>query len=299
LLKIKCVYCGQKILAGDDKMGTKAHCPKCDHVIFINEAVLIKGDEKDLSKAEIDLLLEKSKAKSEAASSSRPDILRRRHRNFLTKWLVPDFDELSLFLMVAAAVLVAGTNNGLDSKVEKFVEAISGITPGDGMIVMLGIACLILFGGAGLSVFHVFSKREKYEWEKVVMLIFAVVFTAGSGIFAGKAMLEEAGQGLDLSFNSQRWISQIIALTKELTWQTVFPLWNIANGTLLLYLLRSGMISTSAIVDRDVKLWEVLLGLIILVVVFLVCQYGFETHWAVTYSVCVVYSTNFVKWGWD
>jgi len=28
VLKIKCVYCGQKILAGEDKMGTKAHCPK-------------------------------------------------------------------------------------------------------------------------------------------------------------------------------------------------------------------------------------------------------------------------------
>ena len=288
MLKIKCVYCGQKILAGKDKMGTKAHCPKCNHVIFINKAMLIKGDEKDLSKAEIDLLLEKSRAKSEAASSSRPDIMRRRHRNFLTRWLVPDFDELSLF------VLVAGTNNGLDNKVEKFVEAISGITPGDGMIVMLGIACLILFGGAGLAVFHVFSKREKYEWEKVVMLIFAVVFTAGSGIYAGKAMLAEAGQGLEFSLNSRSWLSQIGTLTKSLTWQTVFPLWNIANGVLMLFLLRSGMISTSAITDKDAKLWEVLLGLAILVVVFLVCQYGFKTHWAVTYSICIVYSTNFV-----
>ena len=295
MLKIKCVYCGQKILAGDDKMGTKARCPKCGHVIFINDAAMLDKKPKEPAEGEIDLLLDRSAVeRKERVDEYR---VKEMQKGFLRKWLAPDFDELSMFLMVAAAVLVAMTNNGIGNNIEKFVQAVSDIKPGKDTIVLLGIITFALLGGATLPVIHVFSKRKKYEWEKVVMLVFAVVFTAGSGIVAGQAMLKDAGQGFDLSFNSKPWLLQLVLLIGVLKWKAVFPLWNIANGILMLVLLRAGIIDTECIADRDAKLWEVFLGLAILAAVFVVCQYGFKTHWAVTYSICIVYSTNFVKWG--
>ena len=295
MLKFRCMYCGQKILASDNKMGTKAHCPKCNHVIFINEASLIKEGEKEISDAEINFLLNRSKSKNDILKE--PYEYTEKQKSFLKKWLAPDFDELSMFLMVAAAVLVAAANNGIGGNIIKFAQAVFSFEPDPKVPITIGVITFILFGGAALPVVHVFSKREKDEWEKVVMLVFAVIFTAGSGIFAGQAMLKEAGQGFDLSFNSKPWLLQLVLLTGILKWKAVFPLWNIANGILMLLLLRAGIINTECIADRDAKLWEVFLGLIILCVVFVICQYGFKMHWAVTYSICIVYSTNFVRWG--
>jgi hypothetical protein len=257
--------------------------------------VLIKGDEKDLSDAEINILLHSGKSKRGGGENQYN--YNEKRKGFLRKWLSPDFDELSLLLMVTAAVLVAGTNNGIGDKIDKFAQFILEVKPNPSTIVMLGVITFVLFGAAMLPVFHVFSKREKYEWEKVVMLSFAVIFTAYSGIFAGNAMLKEAGRGVDTSFETGRHILPIFAQLAELKWGAVFPLWNIANGVLMLWLYRAGIINTECIADRDAKLWEVFLGLTILCVVFVICQYGFKMHWAVTYSVCIVYSTNFVKWG--
>ena len=128
LLKIKCIYCGQKILAGDDKMGTKAHCPKCNHVIFINDSALLDKKPEEPTEGDTDLLVDKSAVERK----ERVDKYRAKEmqKGYFRKWFAPEFDDLSMFLMVVAAVLVLATNLNIGSNIAKFVQAISDIEPG-------------------------------------------------------------------------------------------------------------------------------------------------------------------------
>jgi len=288
------MYCGQKVLADDNKKGKHVHCPKCNHLVLINDAALIKVEREEPSDEEINSLLHKAKLKSLDTRPQGDEIV----RGFLRKWFAPHFDELSIFLMVAAALLVAWTNNGIGDNVEKFIYAIFRIEPTGKMIWIYGVICIAMFFAAALPVYHVFSQREKYKWEKLVMLAIAVAFTAGSGIIAGRVMMKEAW----LETGSLNGVASYFPYVRKicaLNWRAIFPLWNIINGISIYWMFRAGVINAECYDNRDAKLWQVLLGLIILVGVFAICQYVLKTHWAVTYSICIVYSTNFVRWGDD
>lgn len=72
------------------------------------------------------------------------------------------------------------------------------------------------------------------------MLLFAVLVTGGTGLYAGWLMLD-----------------------RSRGWLIIFPVWNIVNGALLLVLARLRIIDTDCIVDEKATFGQVLLTAIV------------------------------------
>jgi len=273
VIRFRCMYCGEKLRGGDGCLGKKLRCPKCRRVIRVSKANIIKEN------------VNKPTYKQKKASVVTDNFRKRRWTRkdneriaFYKRILVPQFDELTLFLMVVIAVLLLVTNQQMRISILDFA-GLAEIFPG--VILLL---LIILAGGLPLSVYHVFSRRQKSSAEKMMMVGFAVLITAMSGIFAGLYMLKSsAGLGL------------------------IFPAWNLVNAIFIIVLRGLEVINEDSLVDKDASLMQVVIGLAILLVVFVLCQYVFDLYWAVTMSVCVAYSTNFTiaseckaeadKWG--
>ena len=128
---------------------------------------------------------------------------------------------------------------------------------------------LLFFAGLFLSFYHAFTDRPKTLLEKKLMIFFAVIVNAFSGIWAGAYFLQ----------GSEGWL-------------VLFPALNIVNGWILLGMLRGGAIDERNISDENVSRGEVALASVALVSLFVVCRYVLDVVWAQTFSICVVYATN-------
>ena len=106
--------------------------------------------------------------------------------------------------------------------------------------------------------------------KKKLMLIYAVMLNGFSGIWAGAYLIESSGN-----------------------WQlSLFPIWNIINGFVLIALLRGSAIDEGCIDDQDVSLIKLIFSTGIVTALFLVCHYHLELAWAITLSICIVWTSN-------
>ena len=76
-------------------------------------------------------------------------------------------------------------------------------------------------------------------------------------------------------------------------WQIIFPLWNLFNARILLHMLYTGIINEDCVSDRQAKPLQIFLGLTVVIAIFLFCNYTFKLYWAITFSICIVYTTSF------
>ncbi len=260
MIKFKCMYCGQKLKGKDSCLGKKLHCIKCGHVIRATSANIIKDK------------VERPKYEREGVSATLENHFRtepwtKQDNDRISFWrriLVPQFDELTLFLMSVITVLLLATNRELQLSI---FESASFAAQFSGLALALAVT---IISGIALSIYHVFTRRQKSYVEKMTLAAFAVAITAISGICAGWYMLKSCAG-----------------------WELIFPVWNLVNAIFIIILFRLEYIDEDCIADKDATAGQVLLGSVILLVVFLLCQYVFKTYWAVTMSVCVAYSTNF------
>jgi hypothetical protein len=185
-------------------------------------------------------------------------------RNAFINFFVPRYDELSLFLTSLSFFLVYFLNRDLNAALYKFL-----VTEFDPRLFSIYGVLLYLLYGALLSVYHVFKTNEKTDTEKFFMLYFAVLANGLIGIMAGAYMLK-GSHGL----------------------LAVFPVWNILNSLLFLFLYRFGIINETAIADDNAKSYQVAAGMAVIVFIFLICQYVFQFHWTITFSTCACYCTN-------
>jgi hypothetical protein len=159
------------------------------------------------------------------------------------------------------------------------------------------IFALLVFFGAGLalSIFHVFTERQKSKVEKYTMLFFAVMANAICGILASLHILGISTKDPDAFFILRVWdvldpedassvISRIFL---------ILPIWNILNCVLLLVSFRLGWITDKNISDEKAGRFEILVGSLITAAIFVVCQFLFKLYWAITFSICVIYATSF------
>jgi len=181
--------------------------------------------------------------------------------NWLSRLLIPRYDEMSLFLMSTAFVLLFITDTELRTRSYELLLSESALTR--------YIFLLFFVAGILLSLYHVFTKRRKNTPEKIAMLVFAVMVNGSSGVAAGVHMLEHS-RGILM----------------------VFPIWNIVNGGLLVLMLRFNIIDESSIVDDNAAPVQLALGGLVVVATLVVCRFVFELYWAVTFSICVAYATN-------
>ena len=178
----------------------------------------------------------------------------------------PNYNELSLAMMSLAFLLVFFSNEQLRSGLFKLLSE-RGETAGKILFLLLFTAGLVL------SLYHVFTKREKNIFEKHIMLFFAVLTNGISGIYASVHVLSKSTD------------APCILL--------LLPIWNIINCIILLMLFRAGAINASSISDENATLGEALFGFVITVGIFAVCQFVFKLYWAITFSICVIYATSF------
>ena len=260
MIRFSCKKCGQKIRTSDKSGGKRGKCPKCKSPVIIPKtgdkpAQKSKYSFEGKSNAEIAKELLHSKASGDFET-----IPGKRKRNFL----VPHYDEVTLFVMSIMFVLLYMTSKTMRTDLYELIFRDREISL---------IAAFIFFAaGILFSVFHAFSTREKNIGEKAAMLLFAVLVSAGTGIYAGMHMLKSSGG-----------------------WLIIFPVWNIINGILLLAMFRFGSITIDCISDRDATCVQLALGLIAAIIIFICCQYFLKLHWAITYSICICYTVSLDK----
>jgi DNA-directed RNA polymerase subunit RPC12/RpoP len=269
VIRFKCVYCGQRILAREDGAEKKGKCPKCRHELRVPKTT-IGRPAISIEKTEPMHRLKNTTVRQNPPLTKTPHLPDYQDDGiadlFQEKagWFIPTYDELSLFLMAITLILLYVANALMREQIHKWMATHQDI--------WVYIVATIFLCGFGLSIYHVFTTREKTDAEKWGMLIFAVLTNAISGIVAGLYVLRSA--------TTQNWL-------------LVFPIWNIINGALLLFMLRFKIIDEECISDRDANTSEVIIGMIAVLIIFLLCNYVFKLHWAITFSICIVYTTSF------
>ncbi|MFH1369883.1 MAG: hypothetical protein ABII09_01135 [Planctomycetota bacterium] len=266
MIRFKCIYCGQKILAKDDGIGKKGKCPKCKHDLVVPKST--KG--RPAISADKEPMPERLKSRvppwgkdSRFGRNEAADELAELEKEAFG-FFIPTYDELSLFLMAVTLILLYMGNSQMRGIVRYVAAHIR-----EGGVFIFSLAFL---AGLGLCLYHVFTSRGKTSSEKIIMMLFAVVTNAGTGIIAGWYVIKHSGV--------QNWL-------------LIFPVWNIINGVLLLLMLRFRIIDEECIADRDATAAQVIIGLTAILIIFIFCNSVFRLHWAITFSICIIYTTSF------
>lgn len=180
------------------------------------------------------------------------------------RWLMPSYDEPSLFLIAVTCVLLFAADAQLRLQVAGLFTAGRPSEEGFGNLLMWAGMFL---GGLGLSVFHAFASRPKSEMERSLMAVFAMAVNGIAGVRCG-AQLYATSHG----------------------WEAIFPVWNFSSGLLLLYQI--GLVQGDSVTNDDATLSEIGVGVMVLALVFAYCQFVAGYTWAMTLSVCVAYATS-------
>lgn len=189
-------------------------------------------------------------------------------QNKKRSFFIPSFDETSMFMIALAFILLFFSNVSLRSCIYYFFLEDEKDRAGLLLLLLLFIAAVLL------SLYHVFTKRKKTEPEKHLMISFAVFANGLGGIAASTHILENTSKNKPCIF-------------------VLLPIWNIINCILLLALWRFGKITAKHISDRNATPVEAFLAALIIVAIFVICQFVFNLYWAITFSICVVYASSF------
>ena len=193
----------------------------------------------------------------------------RKIKNISLDRLNREFDELGNFLTAFTCILLF--YNHPDFRLfysNFFVSDLSN--RGDDFFALFGFILLV---GLMLSVYHVFTKRQKNFIEVTLISIFVMSANAFSGIYAGIEMLPE------------RW--SLLAL---------FPIWNMLTGVFLLYQI--GLVKFT-VSNNNTTILELFFSTLILVLIYSIAKLNFRLSWAMTFSLVISYSSSaifLVKW---
>lgn len=191
-----------------------------------------------------------------------------RQSSFFEFLFVPHYDELSLFTMGYVCLLFFIANNPLSQSDFKSNDAKALV-----INIPLLFGVLLFFLGMLLCLYHGFSKRPKTNAEKKLMLFFAAIINGFCGIWGGTYILvENSGWGFSL-----------------------FPIWNIISGYILLNLLRESNIEEKIISAENVSLGQLLASTVLITGIFYLCYFTFYFNWAATFSICIAWVTNIYK----
>lgn len=180
--------------------------------------------------------------------------------NPVASFFMPIYNEISLYLMGFAFICLFIIDKDL---VAECSANFSKYDPREYIFIA------IFFSGIIFSLYHVFTSRQKNEFEKYVMIFFAVIINAYSGIQSGKHELD-ACNGIMI----------------------IFPLWNIVNGLILFMMFKWKLIDEKNIADDNASPLQVFFGSVVIVVIIYLCEYCWKVYWATTFSICVAYASN-------
>lgn len=273
MIRFKCIYCGHRILAPDGGHGKKGKCPNCGHTLVVPHTT--KGrpavssdhepipDRPKLRKMHIPAWETSTHFETNVEEEAAMELYKESFGFF-----IPTYDKLSLFLMAVTLILLFVINTELRDLIRDLIYHLRA---------ELSTYCFLLFPicfAIYLFYFMVseLEVEEETDRKKKFMLAFAMLANVGSGIFAG---------------------IYVIKNTTEFTWLFIFPVWNIINGVLLLLMLQYKFIDDECISDRKATFFQIILGLLAVCVILFLCNYVFKLYWAITFSICIVYTTSF------
>lgn len=261
------MYCGRRLVIKGECTSGRGRCPSCGHIIYVPNQERIK---EVLGKDTIDW----SKVSDEQVEKMMKFETRSKIGHGYTKtgqaiWnlmdfgnLLPNFDEITLFTLSFSLLFLLAISTNLRQEIWTAIVTLKDLREPTIFILVLMMAA-----GMILSFLNVFFRTQKYNFEKYLMLLFAVFVTAGTGIYSGWLVLKEAKD-----------------------WMMIFPIWNIVNGGILLYLLRDGVLDTDCIVENEFNHWQVLASVFCVGTILAACNYYFKMHWAISYSICACYT---------
>jgi DNA-directed RNA polymerase subunit RPC12/RpoP len=277
MIRFKCIYCGQRILAKDDGIGKKGKCPKCLHMLIVPDSTkgrpAIDSDyEPVLDKAEKKYAIETGNTQKPVFDKEaiKEDINRlydgQTTELFKEKFgfLVPTYDRISLFLMAVTWILIFMINNQLQEPIQAYFTTLNWKVA----FIVLALPVFILTMG----IYQVFLKREQSDFERTWLLWFAIATNVLTGIFASVYVIKNA----DVR-----------------NWQLIFPIWNIINAAVLYLMLVANIVDENCVIDRRPTPTHIFIGLAATFAIVLICNYVLRLHWAITFSICIVYTTSF------
>jgi DNA-directed RNA polymerase subunit RPC12/RpoP len=227
-----------------------------------------RGQKSQCPKCNHDCFIPKTTTEKPAVS---PDIAYVRDEDWaeLYKTFFPAYDELSLFLMAFTLIMLFIANTTLQEQIHNIMEF-------GGLFVYL--VAVILLCGFGLSIYHFYTSRQKTDVEKGVMFIFALFTNICTAVVAG-----------------------IYTLRQSSGWVIIFPVWNLINAMLMVLMnvhivnQHCTTIYRYCITDRQASYHQIMLSLTAVFLIFIFCNFVFNLYWAVTFSICIVYTTSFDK----
>lgn len=268
------------MLAQEDGRGKKGKCPKCNHMLVVPKTTkgrpAISPDKEPFPDRPKPRVPEWDKDQHQRCMYYMTDeeaeaLIKLCKESF--GFLIPTYDKLSLFLMAITLILLLVINIEMRDWIRGFIHGFR--TESDKyhlpLIFYFIFICLCVYI-CHIIASHIITSDEATDFKKKIMLFFAVLINAISGIIAGTYVLKNAAVH---------------------DWQLVFPIWNIVNGVLLLLMLRFKIIDEECISDREATLVQIILGLTAVLIIFMLCNFVFKLYWAITFSICVVYTTSF------
>ncbi len=268
MIRFKCIYCGQRIFTREDVRGKKGKCPKCKHLLIVPETTkgrpAISSDKEPMPerpRPPVPVWDGDARTLPDGAEDIWVELYKESFG-----FLIPTYDKLSLFLMAVTFILLYATNIKMLGQTRDLIHRFAT----DPEYQRLFNTILIYL--AGFLFLVLIIPREKIDYKKWIMLGFAVLTNAGTGIIAGV---------------------YVIRNTAVINWLLVFPVWNIINSVLMLLMVSLRVIDEECISDREATLVQIVLGLIAVLVIFILCNYVFRLYWAITFSICIVYTTSF------
>jgi len=277
VIAFKCEKCGQLMKVPDDYAGKRGTCPKCKTMVTVpHPGIASSAENQRTTAAAAGASAPKASSASLPASPGRtpaqtallaegtapPATGASSPGDRLKSLLLPSYDEITMFLMSVTVVLVTVCNPSLRDRLMGFIFSVSGVFFG-------GAYILIYVCGLVLSIYHIFSSRAKNQTEKYLMLFFAVFTNGTSAICAGFYLLEHS-----------------------VIWLVVFPIWNIVSGAVLILMLWFDIVDRRCVSDREATILQAIVGLAAVVAVFFACSLLLKFHWAITFSICIAYSTS-------
>jgi len=182
---------------------------------------------------------------------------------------VPTYDKLSLFLMAITFVILAIINPTVLKDIFKLIKINLGNNVTGAYTIIWLPMCLF---GMGLSLCYIFISKEAKDNDKKAMVTFAALANAVTSGFASYHLLK-------------------FGKTSGLL--MIFPIWNLINAVLLIMMLRLKIINRNCIVERDISFLRVVFSLVTSIIILLLCECIFKMHWAITLSICMIYTTSF------
>jgi hypothetical protein len=264
------------MLAQEDGRGKKGKCPKCNHLVVVPRTTkgrpAISPNKEPIPEQPKPSVPEWDKGHLWPVPTDELIELCKEDFGFL----IPTYDKLSLLLMAVTLILLFVTNIEMRDYIRDFIhgfhaEPYKYRLPLIFYSILICLICLFLYVYRTITSYIIASKEET-DFKKKTMLFFAVLINSIIAIIAGTYVLKNATIH---------------------DWLLVFPVWNIINCVLLLLMLFFNIIDEECISDRKATPVQIILGLTAVLIIFVLCNYVFKLYWAITFSICIIYTTSF------